>query len=91
MTVFEGSPPSSQQNYCFDSRQGLVYVDGMTPSQGAKEMFAKNVLLSLVVLFVLTGCKILIEVPPGGKVITESGSYECNSGEICEIDIVYIH
>ena len=51
-------------------------------------MSNKNILLYLFVLFVLTGCKIQIEVPSGGSVTTESGNHGCDSGDVCVIDIV---
>lgn len=38
--------------------------------------------------FLLGGCKIRIEVPEGGRVTTESGNYTCESGLVCEIDVV---
>jgi Protein of unknown function (DUF3089) len=40
-----------------------------------------------ITLLLLGGCKIKITVPAGGKVITESGSYECQSKQVCTIDI----
>ena len=36
----------------------------------------------------LGGCKIRIEVPEGGRVTTNSGSYDCETGAVCEIDVV---
>ena len=35
----------------------------------------------------LAGCKIKITVPEGGNVTTESGSYDCRSGQVCTIDV----
>jgi len=45
--------------------------------------------LSVVALVFLSlvGCKIQIDVPKGGNVITESGKYECLSGQACTIDV----
>ena len=51
-------------------------------------MSNKNILLSLLLLFVLTGCKIQIVVPAGGNVTTQSGNYGCDSGETCVVDVV---
>jgi hypothetical protein len=42
--------------------------------------------LATAVLF-FTGCKIKITVPEGGRVISKSGAYECESGHVCTIDI----
>ena len=35
-----------------------------------------------------TGCKIQVNVPPGGTVSTDSGAYECDTLQTCEIDVV---
>ena len=40
-----------------------------------------------LIFVVLPGCKIEITVPAGGKVVTESGGYECFSGHACTIDV----
>lgn len=45
-------------------------------------------LLGLALSAVLTGCKIRIDVPENGKVVTESGAIECDSGKRCDIDVV---
>ena len=39
----------------------------------------------------LVGCKIQIDVPKGGYVISESGSYECRAGQACTIDVYSIY
>jgi uncharacterized repeat protein (TIGR01451 family) len=39
----------------------------------------------------LAGCKIKITVPEGGYVTTESGSYSCQSGQICTINVYDIY
>ena len=45
-------------------------------------------LLGFALIFLaFTGCKLQIDVPAGGKVISESGSYECDSGRACTIDV----
>jgi N-acetylneuraminic acid mutarotase len=38
----------------------------------------------------LSGCKVQITVPEGGRVETMSGAYVCESGETCVIDVVDI-
>lgn len=43
------------------------------------------VILALMVVLV-AGCKIVVTVPFGGKVVTEDG-FVCLAGEICEIDV----
>lgn len=35
----------------------------------------------------LTACKIQIEVPQGGSVVTESGDYQCSAGSICIVEV----
>jgi len=42
---------------------------------------------AVITFLLLAGCKIEITVPVGGKVITESGAYECLSGKKCSIDV----
>jgi len=44
--------------------------------------------LGLVGLFVLSGCKLEVIVPHGGKVVTEDGSFTCGPSETCVIDVV---
>lgn len=41
----------------------------------------------LAALSLLGGCKIVIDVPEGGSVVTDSGDITCSSGEVCEIDV----
>ncbi|MEQ9462095.1 MAG: hypothetical protein RJQ10_00415 [Haliea sp.] len=38
-------------------------------------------------LVATAGCKIRIEVPPGGSVGTQSGSLQCNAGQTCDVDV----
>ena len=47
-------------------------------------------LIVMGLLVALAGCKIVIETPKGGSVITESGNYACQSGNTCEVDVVDI-
>ena len=46
-----------------------------------------RLLTTLCLLLTLTACKIVITVPEGGRVTTLSGSYTCESGETCIIDV----
>jgi hypothetical protein len=41
----------------------------------------------LLALTLLSSCKIVLTVPPGGRVVSQSGSEVCNSGESCEISV----
>lgn len=34
---------------------------------------------------VLQGCKLIQEIPEGGKVVSESGLYDCGENQVCEI------
>jgi hypothetical protein len=44
--------------------------------------------LGLAALFAaFSGCKIQIDVPAGGIVVSESGKYKCDSGQTCVIDV----
>jgi N-acetylneuraminic acid mutarotase len=42
----------------------------------------------LFVALVLSGCKVSITVPEGGRVESVSGAYTCEAGETCVIDVV---
>ncbi|MEM1154808.1 MAG: hypothetical protein AAGI44_11765 [Pseudomonadota bacterium] len=44
--------------------------------------------LVLCTLLALNACKLRIIAPEGGSVTTESGTYTCNTGSTCDIDIV---
>jgi len=44
--------------------------------------------LILIAATALSACKILILVPVGGSVTTQSGAYTCAAGQLCEIDVV---
>ncbi|MCB1700937.1 MAG: polysaccharide lyase [Halioglobus sp.] len=47
----------------------------------------------LAVVFVLVsigGCKIVVNMPNTGSVVTESGAYLCEAGQTCEIDVTDI-
>ena len=44
--------------------------------------------LLLAITLILPGCKIEIVSPENGGVTTQSGNYECASGETCVVDVV---
>ena len=50
-------------------------------------------MLRLTTLFLLSaallgaGCKIRISPPEGGRVVTESGAFLCESGQVCEVEV----
>ncbi len=41
--------------------------------------------LFVVCTLALSSCKVVVQVPPGGEVSSNSGAYTCASGETCEI------
>lgn len=52
-------------------------------------MNCRNLLTTLLTLLLVTGCKIVVQVPVGGQVITQSGGYKaCAAGKTCVIDVV---
>ncbi len=51
----------------------------------------RQVSVALLTIFIISGCKIRVEVPEGGSVTSESGVYTCLSGERCDIDVVDIY
>jgi N-acetylneuraminic acid mutarotase len=51
-------------------------------------MRLEQVFLGLVTAVILSGCKIEITVPQNGRVESQSGTYVCESGETCIIDVV---
>ena len=44
-------------------------------------------LLATVAVLIVTGCKVELQAPPGTRIYSESGSYECPGGQFCTIDI----
>jgi haloalkane dehalogenase len=44
--------------------------------------------IPLVVLLLLSACKIVTPVSEGGQVISDSGAYDCAAGETCKINVV---
>ena len=45
----------------------------------------------IVLALVLSGCNVQIDVPEGGRVVSQSGAYVCESGQSCVISVVDIH
>lgn len=43
--------------------------------------------LIFALLVVLTGCKIVIETPPEGRVVSESGSFSCGASSKCTVSV----
>ena len=52
---------------------------------GVERMLSRVLLISAVAM--IGGCRIEIAVPEGGKVVGDSGSYECFAGTVCSIDV----
>lgn len=50
-------------------------------------MVAFRALLAILAAVLIVGCKVDIIVPEGGKVVTNSGDYECGAGDVCTIEI----
>jgi CubicO group peptidase (beta-lactamase class C family) len=48
---------------------------------------SKFLLAIVVVLFVLSGCRINITVPEGGRVYSDSGTYDCTSDSPCTVEV----
>lgn len=46
--------------------------------------------LLTTVLLALSGCKLEIRVPDGGRVVSTDGAYICEAGQSCVIDVVDI-
>lgn len=47
-----------------------------------------HIVYALFTAVSLSGCKVQITVPEGGRVESTSGAYVCESGEACTIDVV---
>lgn len=47
-----------------------------------------RVVCGLLLAVSVSGCKVQITVPEGGRVVSESGAYVCEAGETCAIDVV---
>ncbi|MEM8941044.1 MAG: hypothetical protein AAGC91_02750 [Pseudomonadota bacterium] len=53
-------------------------------------MLVKRV-TTLTILALLSACRIEVDVPSSGSVLSESGAYSCAPGTTCTIDVVDIH
>lgn len=51
-------------------------------------MTISRLIVSIVVLFTVQGCKIIQTVPEGGSIVSRTGMHDCASGATCEIDVV---
>ena len=52
-----------------------------------KLLITRSIFILGVVLS-LAACKLVVTVPQGGVVKSDSGNYKCNAGKTCEIDVV---
>ena len=46
-----------------------------------------RLLIALLALALLAGCKVQITVPEGGMVVSQSGAYSCAAGKVCVIQV----
>ena len=46
-----------------------------------------RLLALLAASLVIVGCKLQVIVPPGGRVVSESGNFACGGGESCMVDV----
>lgn len=46
-----------------------------------------RLLALLAASLVIVGCKLQVVVPPGGRVVSESGNFSCEAGESCTVDV----
>jgi len=46
-----------------------------------------RLLIALLALALLAGCKVKITVPEGGRVVSQSGAYTCSAGKVCVIEV----
>ncbi|MEO0438413.1 MAG: hypothetical protein AAF098_16055 [Pseudomonadota bacterium] len=42
---------------------------------------------AFIAVLLLTGCRIVVQVPPGGEVLTPFGGNDCPVNSVCEIDV----
>jgi uncharacterized protein YceK len=45
-------------------------------------------ILILISVLLLSGCKVVMTLPEGGRIASDSGAYHCAAGETCEIDVL---
>jgi hypothetical protein len=53
-----------------------------------RKFFGLCVIVFALTFTLLPGCRIQISVPEGGRVVSQSGAYSCESGDTCIIDVV---
>ncbi|MEP5763288.1 MAG: hypothetical protein ABJ308_01775 [Halieaceae bacterium] len=51
----------------------------------------KKVYALAALILLISGCKVSVHVPDGGRVVATSGAMNCTTGKICEMDIADIH
>ena len=51
-----------------------------------RSLYPRLLVLAITALSIM-GCKVQITAPEGGQVISKSGAYQCQSGQVCTIDI----
>ena len=50
-----------------------------------------TLLLTVTLVVCLAGCKVRIQVPDGGSVISRSDAYGCSTGDTCDVEVVDVH
>lgn len=50
-----------------------------------------NAILAVLIPFLLSACKVQIEVPEGGSITTSSGSINCAAGNVCSFDVTDVN
>ena len=53
-----------------------------------KHPLSRGGALVILTAMALTGCKLEVRVPYGGSVMTADGSFSCNAGQTCVIEVV---
>ncbi len=65
-----------------------LYAPSVQTKDTSAGLASIRVALILTCILAISGCKVRIEVPEGGRVMSESGAYYCNAGQPCVIDVV---
>ena len=50
--------------------------------------FSIQLFTLLALVLAVTGCKLRITVPEGGRVVWGDGTYQCEQGQTCDVDVV---
>ncbi len=75
---------SSREHHQYQRR---TLQGGRSTFGTARRPIAK-LLAAMAMLPVLQACKVQMEVPKGGRVVSESGTYLCKATETCDIEVV---